>query len=145
MPDTLIASRTPDHLLANIKAYLLTAESLALTGAVAVTADGSDPPGVSLPEETSRAVSLGVDYQQPASPRSLYARLMVRCYVALPDGASDYDALYALAGAVAESLRRYPEAHGDVISCTTDSGPSIIFDGTRACAYQTLLMQVPTH
>lgn len=145
MTDTLIASRTPGHLLANLKAYLLSDGSTALTGPVTVSADGSDPTGVGLPEETVRAVSLAVDYQQPASPRSLYARLMVRCYVCLPDGATDYDALYTLAGDVAENLRRYPATHGDVISCTTDSGPSVLFDGTRACAYQTLLLQIPTH
>lgn len=141
---TLVASKLPEHLLGNIKTWLESSASVNITGAINVAINGEDPPGLQAPRRTTRAVSLSIDFQQPASPVSLYARLLCRCYVVHPDSSNDYDAIYALAGAVAESLRRYAANHTDILSVDVDAGASILFSGSRAYGYQTLLLTVPT-
>lgn len=139
----LIARETPRALLNNLKTWLESKESTTITGSLMVAVNGMDPP-IMEPNTTIRAVAMSVDYQQAASPRSLYARLMVRCYVEHPDGSHDFDELQELAGRVAESVCRYPASHGDVVTADVDSGASIQFDGGRAYAYLTLLLTVPT-
>lgn len=141
---TLVAAKLPDHLLGNIKTWLESPTSINVTGQIAVAINGQDPTGLQAPRHTVRAVSLSIDFQQPASPVSLYARLQCRCYAVHPDSSNDYDAIYALAGSLAESLRRYAASHADLISVDVDAGASILYDGGRAYGYQTLLLTVPT-
>lgn len=141
---TLVAARVPAHLLGNIKTWLESSQSVNITGQIAVSINGEDPPGLQSPRHTVRAVSLSIDFQQPASPVSMYARLQCRCYAVHPDNSNDYDAIYALAGAFAESLRRYCASHADIVSVDVDAGASILYDGSRAYGYQTLLLTVPT-
>ncbi|MFR0565110.1 hypothetical protein [Bifidobacterium porcinum] len=140
---SLIACQTPRGLLANLKSWLESKESTTITGSLLVAVDGHDPP-IGEPNTTLRAVAMSVDYQQPATPVSLYARLMVRCYVEHPDGSHSFDELQELAASVAQSISRYPVSHGDVVTAGVDTGASIQFDGGRAYAYITLLLTVPT-
>lgn len=142
---TLVAARLPEHLLGNIKTWLESSVSVNITGQIAVAINGEDPPGLQAPRHTVRAVSLSIDFQQPASPVSLYARLLCRCYVIHPDGCNDYDAIYALAGSLAESLRRYAASHVDIATVDVDAGASILYDGSRAYGYMALLLTVPTY
>lgn len=139
----LIARETPRALLNNLKTWLESPESTTITGSLTVAVNGMDPP-IAEPNTTLSAVAMSIDFQQPASPRSLYARLMVRCYVEHPDGSHSFDELQELAGRVAESICRYPAGHGDVVTADVDSGASIQFDGGRAYAYVVLLLTVPT-
>lgn len=139
----LIARETPRALLNSLKTWLESPESTTITGSLTVAVNGLDPP-IAEPNTTLHAVAMSVDFQQPASPRSVYARLMVRCYVEHPDGSHDFDELQELAGRVAESICRYPAGHGDVVTADVDSGASIQFDGGRAYAYVVLLLTVPT-
>lgn len=141
---TLVAARLPEHLLGNIQSWLESSASVNITGQIAVAINGQDPPGLQAPRHTTRAVSLSIDFQQPASPVSMYARLVCRCYIVHPDGYNDYDEVYALAGAVAESLRRYCVSHADITTVDVDAGASILFSGSRAYGYMTLLLTVPT-
>lgn len=138
----LLQFRPPTGLLKNLQTWLLADSTV---GVSTVTIDGSDPPGLQSPADTTRALAMSIDYQQAASERTQYARLSVRCYVAYPDGARDYDGLQELAGAVLESLRRYTAKHGDVVSVDVDSGASITFDGSTAYALAVPLLTVPTH
>lgn len=89
-------------------------------------------------------ISMAVDFQQAATPVSVYARLMVR--IERPNAPQvaglDPDPVYK-AFRLAYHLRRYALTHDDVISCDIDAAPSMTIDGTRQYAYMVLLLTVP--
>lgn len=93
---------------------------------------------------TKRTVTLALDWQQPATPVSVYARL--RVLVEPPNSQQHLqpDAVYT-AWRLAYHIRRYALSHSDIISCDVDGSPTMTVDGTRSYAYMVLLLTVPTN
>lgn len=136
---TLIARRIPHGILTHISDWVAAGHP-----GLTVTADGSDPingPG----EDVLKGASIALDLQQEATAVSIYARLTIRTYLLYPDGTTVYDDLLTLASDIAERVCLYPAGHTDVVTAEQDSGASILFDGGRPYAYQTLLLTIPTN
>lgn len=89
-------------------------------------------------------VSLGMDFQQAATPVSVYARIMVR--VEEPQSGTLTgllpDTVY-LSFRLAYHIKRYSLKSNTLISCDIDAAPTLMVEGLRQYAYMVLLCTVP--
>lgn len=137
----LCAYTPPEGILDSIAQYLTTDEHIDLPVdkmQVVTNGDTTDR------DKDKILVSLGMDFQQAATPVSVYARIMVR--VEEPQSGTLTgllpDAVY-LSFRLAYHIKRYSLKSNTLISCDIDAAPTLMVEGLRQYAYMVLLCTVP--
>lgn len=137
----LCAYTPPEDILTDIVQYLTTAEHIDLPVdrmQFVTNGDTTDR------DKDKVLVSLGMDFQQAATPVSVYARIMVR--VEEPQSGTLTgllpDTVY-LSFRLAYHIKRYSLKSNTLISCDIDAAPTLMVEGLRQYAYMVLLCTVP--
>lgn len=137
----LCAYTPPEGILTDIARYLTTDEHIDLpVDRMQVVTNGD----TTNRDKDKILVSLGMDFQQAATPVSVYARIMVR--VEEPQSGTLTgllpDAVY-LSFRLAYHIKRYSLKSNTLISCDIDAAPTLMVEGLRQYAYMVLLCTVP--
>ena len=137
----LCAYTPPEGILDSIAQYLTTDEHIDLpVDKMQVVTNGD----TTNRDKDKILVSLGMDFQQAATPVSVYARIMVR--VEEPQSGTLTgllpDAVY-LSFRLAYHIKRYSLKSNTLISCDIDAAPTLMVEGLRQYAYMVLLCTVP--
>ena len=137
----LCAYTPPEGILDSIAQYLTTDEHIDLpVDRMQIVTNGD----TTNRDKDKILVSLGMDFQQAATPVSVYARIMVR--VEEPQSGTLTgllpDAVY-LSFRLAYHIKRYSLKSNTLISCDIDAAPTLMVEGLRQYAYMVLLCTVP--
>ena len=137
----LCAYTPPEGILDSIAQYLTTDEHIDLpVDKMQVVTDGDTTDR----DKDKILVSLGMDFQQAATPVSVYARIMVR--VEEPQSGTLTgllpDPVY-LSFRLAYHIKRFSLKSNTLISCDIDAAPTLMVEGLRQYAYMVLLCTVP--
>lgn len=137
----LCAYTPPEDILTDIVQYLTTAEHIDLpVDRIQFVTNGD----TTNRDKDKVLVSLGIDFQQAATPVSVYARIMVR--VEEPQSGTLTgllpDTVY-LSFRLAYHIKRYSLKNNTLISCDIDAAPTLMVEGLRQYAYMVLLCTVP--
>lgn len=137
----LCAYTPPEGILDSIAQYLTTDEHIDLPVDKMQFVTNGD---TTHRDKDKILVSLGMDFQQAATPVSVYARIMVR--VEEPQSGTLTgllpDAVY-LSFRLAYHIKRYSLKSNTLISCDIDAAPTLMVEGLRQYAYMVLLCTVP--